>query len=242
MEMEKWKWPMSALEPGTLYPFSAILAQEDMKLALLLNAVNPAIGGVVVRGEKGTAKSTAARGLRELLPPGAGGRSPAFVDFPLGATEDRVIGAIDFESAVRDGHTRFQPGLLARAHEGVLYIDEVNLLDDHLVDSILDAAESGENVVEREGQSLRHPSRFILVGTMNPEEGELRPQLLDRFGLAVAVKGEADPATRVELVKRRESFDRDAEAFIAACRDDEAALARRVADARERLAEVMIPG
>ncbi len=224
-----------------VYPFSAILAQEEMKLALLLNAVNPAIGGVVVRGQKGTAKSTAARGLRDLLPSLDDGRRPAFVDFPLGATEDMVIGSIDFEAAVRDGVLRFQPGLLARAHLGVLYIDEVNLLDDHLVDSILDAAESGENVVEREGQSLRHASRFILIGTMNPEEGELRPQLLDRFGLAVLIEGETDPALRVDLLKRREAFDAVPEVFLGNYRDAEADLARRITVARERLAEVMIP-
>ncbi|MDR2614355.1 MAG: ATP-binding protein, partial [Candidatus Accumulibacter sp.] len=224
-----------------VYPFSAILAQEQMKLALLLNAVNPAIGGVVVRGEKGTAKSTAARGIRELLPPAADGGMPAFVDFPLGATEDMVIGSIDFEGAIRDGELRFQPGLLSRAHEGVLYIDEVNLLDDHLVDSILDAAESGENVVEREGLSLTHPSRFILIGTMNPEEGELRPQLLDRFGLAVAIRGETDPAARVELLRRREAFDDDPDAFDAAWRDGDAALEARIANARARLPEVIIP-
>lgn len=224
-----------------VYPFSAILAQEEMKLALLLNAVNPSIGGVVVRGQKGTAKSTAARGLRDLLPCDEAGRSPAFVDFPLGATEDMVIGSIDFEAAVRSGEVRFQPGLLARAHKGVLYIDEVNLLDDHLVDSILDAAETGANVVEREGQSLRHAARFILIGTMNPEEGELRPQLLDRFGLAVAIEGEADPALRVELLKRREAFDADPDGFLAAHAAAEADLARRIAEARARLGEVRIP-
>ena len=222
------------------YPFSAILAQEEMKLALLLNAINPSIGGVVVRGEKGTAKSTAARAMSELMPPRADGTRPAFVDFPLGATEDMVVGAIDFERAIRDGELRFQPGLLARAHQGVLYIDEVNLLDDHLVDSILDSAESGENIVEREGQSLRHAANFILIGTMNPEEGELRPQLLDRFGLAVAIVGEADPALRVELLKRRESFDHCPEIFNAAYREGERALAQRLKAARERLPEVMI--
>jgi len=224
-----------------VYPFTAILAQETMKLALLLNAVNPAIGGIVVRGQKGTAKSTAARGLRDLLPSLPDGGRPAFVDFPLGATEDMVIGSIDFEAAVRDGSVRFQPGLLARAHRGVLYIDEVNLLDDHLVDSILGAAESGENVVEREGQSLRHASRFILIGTMNPEEGELRPQLLDRFGLAVSIEGETDPALRVELLKRREAFDTDPDGFIARHRAEEADLAARLAAARRRLAEVTVP-
>lgn len=224
-----------------VYPFSAILAQEEMKLALLLNAVNPAIGGVVVRGQKGTAKSTAARGLRDLLPCDDAGRAPAFVDFPLGATEDMVIGSIDFEAAVRDGEVRFQPGLLARAHKGVLYIDEVNLLDDHLVDAILDAAETGANVVEREGQSLRHAARFILIGTMNPEEGELRPQLLDRFGLAVAIEGETDPALRVELLKRREAFDADPDGFLASYAAAEADLARCIAEARDRLGEVRIP-
>ncbi|WP_337998231.1 VWA domain-containing protein [Oleispirillum naphthae] len=224
-----------------VYPFSAVLAQEEMKLALLLNAVNPAVGGVVVRGQKGTAKSTAARGLRDLLPALPDGGRPAFVDFPLGATEDMVIGSIDFEAAVRDGAVRFQPGLLARAHMGVLYIDEVNLLDDHLVDSILDAAESGANIVEREGQSLRHASRFILIGTMNPEEGELRPQLLDRFGLAVSIAGESDPQVRVELLKRREAFDADPDAFLAAHAAAEADLALRLREARKRLAEVRIP-
>lgn len=211
-----------------------------MKLALLLNAVNPAIGGVVVRGEKGTAKSTAARGIQTLVPSGENGKSPAFVDFPLGATEDMVIGSIDFESAIRDGEIRFQPGLLARAHEGVLYIDEVNLLDDHLVDSILNAAESGENIVEREGQSLRHAARFILIGTMNPEEGELRPQLLDRFGLAVSISGESNPDVRIELLKRREAFDHDPDRFSAAYHEDDTAIAQRIDDARRRLADVLI--
>lgn len=224
-----------------VFPFSAILAQEAMKLALLLNAVNPAIGGVVIRGQKGTAKSTAARGLRDLLPSLPDGGRPAFIDFPLGATEDMVIGAIDFEAAVRDGEVRFQPGLLARAHQGVLYIDEVNLLDDHLVDSILDAAESGENIVEREGQSLRHPSRFILIGTMNPEEGELRPQLLDRFGLAVSIEGDNDPQIRVDLLKRREAFDDDPDTFLHLYRTDEAELARRIREARNRLGDVLTP-
>ena len=224
-----------------VFPFSAILAQEEMKLALLLNAVNPAIGGVLIRGEKGTAKSTAARGVRELLPANDDGTHPAFVDFPLGATEDMLVGSIDFESAIRDGALRFQPGLLARAHQGVLYIDEVNLLDDHLVDSILDAAESGENIIEREGQSLLHPASFILIGTMNPEEGELRPQLLDRFGLAVSIGGDADPAVRVELLKRREAFDHDSGAFTSDWRESESTLSRSITEARERLPEVIIP-
>ncbi len=212
-----------------------------MKLALLLNAINPAIGGVVIRGQKGTAKSTAARGLSALMPALAQGRRPPFVDFPLGATEDMVVGAIDLEAAIRQGVVAFQPGLLARAHNGVLYVDEINLLNDHLADSILDASESGENIVEREGQSLRHESRFILIGTMNPEEGEVRPQLLDRFGLAVSVEGEREPALRVELLKRREAFDLDADAFIARFRDDEAELAGRIVAARRRLREVFCP-
>lgn len=223
------------------YPFSALLAQEEMKLALLLSAVHPAIGGVLVRGEKGTAKSTAVRGMRRLLPQGADGGLPPFVDLPLGATEDMVVGMIDFEAAVRYGIARLQPGLLARAHGGVLYVDEVNLLDDHLVDSILGAAESGQGIVEREGLSLRHPARFVLVGTINPEEGELRPQLLDRFGLAVAVTGETDPSLRVELLKRREAFDADPVGFCAAYASAEAELGRRIAEARDRLGEVALP-
>jgi magnesium chelatase subunit D len=236
------------MTPGTpphherrTYPFSAILGQQRMKLALLLNAVNPAIGGVVIRGQKGTAKSTAARGLSAVLPALPDGRTPPFVDCPLGATEDMVIGAIDLEAAIRQGVVAFQPGLLARAHLGVLYVDEINLLNDHLADSILDASESGENIVEREGQSLRHESRFILIGTMNPEEGELRPQLLDRFGLAVSVEGEREPALRVELLKRREAFDLDADAFFARFHGDEAALMERVVAARRRLREVSCP-
>lgn len=212
--------------PRRAYPFSAMLAQEKMKLALLLNAINPAIGGVVVRGEKGATESTAARGLRELLPLAVDGRRPASVDFPLGATGNMVVGSIDFEDAVRDGKLRFLPGLLGCAHEGALCIDEVNLLDDHLVDSILDVAERDENVVEREGPSLTCLSRFILIGTMDPEEGELQPELLDRFGLAVSVCGEADPTVRVERLMRR---------------GGDAALAKRIAFARTCLPEVIIP-
>lgn len=223
------------------FPFTAILGQEAMKLALLLNAVNPAVGGVVVRGQKGTAKSTTARGLGTLLPAAPGGGVAPFVDFPLGATEDMVVGSIDFESAVRQGKVRFQPGLLARAHQGILYVDEVNLLDDHLVDAILDAAQSGVTLVEREGLSLSHPSRFILVGTMNPEEGELRPQLLDRFGLAVSIGGESDPSIRVELLRRRESFDADPDGFLDRHRAAEEALAQRILAARERLGDVRVP-
>jgi magnesium chelatase subunit D len=200
----------------------------EVKLALLLNAVNPAIGGVVVRGGEGAARSTAARGIRELLPLAAGGGKPAFIDFPPGATEDMVIGSIG-----RDGAPRFQPGLLARAHEGVLYVGEVNRLDGRLVDSILDAAESGENIVECEGRRLRHPSRFVLIGAMNPEAGELSPRLLDRFGLAVSSGGEP--------LERRLARDGDPAGFNAVWRGNDAALRRRVAAARARLPEVIIP-
>jgi magnesium chelatase subunit D len=225
-----------------LYPFAAILGQERMKLALLLAAVDPSIGGVLIRGHKGTAKSTAARGLGVLLPPDTAGRPAPFVDLPLGAGEDRVIGSLDLEAAIRTGRAMFQPGLLARAHGGILYIDEVNLLDDHLVESILDVAATGENRVEREGQSAVHPARFVLVGTMNPEEGELRPQFLDRFGLAAAVEGEADPQMRVDLMRRRESFDADPGGFAAHFAAEQRALARRIAESRRRRTETALPG
>lgn len=223
------------------YPFAAILGQEGMVLALLLTAVNPAIGGVVVRGQKGTAKSTAARALGALLPPGEDGGKAPFVTLPLGATEDMVIGSLDLEAAIANGEVRFQPGLLARAHGGVLYIDEVNLLDDHLVDSILGAAESGVNRVEREGQSRAHAACFVLVGTMNPEEGELRPQFLDRFGLAVAVEGAADPETRVALMRLREEFDRDGHAFAQRFAAQQQVFRQRLAQARRQLPEVSVP-
>ena len=210
-------------EHRTVFPFSAIIGQEDLKQSLLLNAVNPRIGGVLVRGEKGTAKSTAVRALAALLPEiqvvrgcgfgcdpdladaacddcrlkGSGlktkSRRVRVVNLPLNATEDRVAGGIDFSMAVQQGRRALQPGLLAAAHRGILYVDEVNLLDDHIVDIILDASASGENIIEREGISFRHPARFILVGTMNPEEGELRPQLFDRFGLCVETSGAEDP-------------------------------------------------
>ena len=225
-----------------IYPFAALVGQESLKTALLLNAVDPGIGGVLISGEKGTAKSTAARALAALLPaqrvvagcpfrcdpespdptcthcgglverPAADVRVP-FVDLPLGATEDRVLGSLDFERALREGRRAFQPGLLAAAHRGVLYVDEVNLLPDHLVDVLLDVAASGVNVVQRESVEVIHPSRFLLVGTMNPEEGELRPQLLDRFGLMVEVAGPRDPAIRAEVVRRRIAFEADPVAF-----------------------------
>jgi len=226
------------------FPFSAILGQENLKKALLLNAVNPRIGGVLVRGEKGTAKSTAVRALGALLAAarnGSGGESEIVVTLPLNATEEMVAGGIDFQQTMKEGRRVFQPGLLAKAHEGILYVDEVNLLDDHLVDIVLDAASSGENRVEREGITLSHPSLFVLAGTMNPEEGELRPQLLDRFGLCVEVHGEADPALRVDLMLRREEFDREPEDFSTGYRAEEKRLGRAIADAQSLLPSVRIP-
>ena len=240
-----------------IFPFTAIVGQDDLKLALLLNAVNPAIGGVLIRGEKGTGKSTAVRALAGLLPDmevvagclygchpkGIDGlcddcqnrkvadnglpvarRSVPVVTLPLGATEDRVLGALDLEAALHEGRKRFEPGLLARAHRGILYIDEVNLLEDHLVDILLDVAASGVNVVERESVSFSHPARFLLVGTMNPEEGELRPQLLDRFGICVEVKGIPDPAARAKIVRQRLAFEADPKGFLAAQQKSEAEL------------------
>jgi magnesium chelatase subunit D len=206
------------------FPFSAVVGQDDVKLALLLNAIDRKIGGVVLRGEKGSAKSTLARGLSALLP----GLAP-FVDLPVSATEDRVVGSLDLESALTTGERRFHPGLLAEADNGVLYIDEINLLPDHLVDVLLDVAASGVNRVERESMSETHPSRFVLIGSMNPEEGELRPQLLDRFGLAVDVVSSTDPAERVEAVQRRMAFDNDPAGFAAAWTSDDRAIAERLA-------------
>jgi len=226
------------------FPFSAILGQEDLKKALLLNAVNPRIGGVLVRGEKGTAKSTAVRALGVLLAAarnGSGGEGEVVVTLPLNATEEMVAGGIDFQQTMKDGRRVFQPGLLAKAHEGILYVDEVNLLDDHLVDIVLDAASSGQNRVEREGITLSHPALFVLAGTMNPEEGELRPQLLDRFGLCVEVHGETDPALRVDLMLRRETFDREPECFSEEYRAEEERLGRTIADAQSLLPSVRIP-
>ncbi len=207
-------------------PFTAVVGHDDIKLALLLSAVAPAIGGVLLRGEKGSAKSTLARGLAALL-----GDAP-FVELPIGATEDRVVGSIDVASVLSGGGVRFSPGLLAAAHGGVLYVDEVNLLPDHLVDVLLDVAASGVNRIEREGVSHAHPSRFALVGSMNPEEGELRPQLLDRFGLCVEVAGPPDTPVRAAALERRLAFDADPEAVVATSAADEAELAARLAGAR----------
>lgn len=210
-----------------LLPFSAVVGQEAAKLALLLNAVDPKIGGVLLRGEKGSAKSTLARGLADLLP----GSSP-FVELPVGATEDRVVGTIHLAAALTGGEKRFDPGLLALADGGVLYVDEVNLLPDHLVDVLLDVAASGVNLVEREGISHSHRSRFLLVGSMNPEEGDLRPQLLDRFGLAVDVRSSTAPNDRATAVRRRLEFDADPEAVKKDFAGAQAALAKRLSAAR----------
>jgi magnesium chelatase subunit I len=255
------------------YPFAAIVGQDEMKLALLIGAVDPAIGGVLVFGDRGTGKSTAVRALAALLPQmrvvvgcpygcdpgaaaklcdacrGARGKSAPksrlapvpVVDLPLGATEDRVVGALDLEHALARGVKAFEPGLLARAHRGFLYIDEVNLLEDHLVDLLLDVAASGENVVEREGISVRHPARFVLIGSGNPEEGELRPQLLDRFGLSVEVKTPGELATRVEVVRRRDAFERDPAAFVAKWKKEDERIRRRIVSGRARLAAVKVP-
>lgn len=251
------------------YPFTAVVGMAELRLALLLNAVSPAVGGVLVRGEKGTAKSTAVRALAALLPdlavvPGCrfscdpaapdagcpdgphdaaradGARAARMVELPVGASEDRLAGALDIERALAEGRKTFEPGLLAQAHRGVLYVDEVNLLHDHLVDLLLDAAAMGANHVEREGVSVRHAARFLLVGTMNPEEGELRPQLLDRFGLTVEVAASREPAERAEVVRRRLAYDADAAGFAARWAAEEEALRTRIAAARELLPAVVL--
>jgi magnesium chelatase subunit I len=249
-------------QPAT-YPFVAIVGQERMKTGLILNLINPALSGVLIRGEKGTAKSTAVRGLADILPwievvrdcpfqlapaeqgptceecarqvcrerrmrgepPDVIRRKVAVVELPVGATEDRVVGTLDLEYALREGEKCFEPGLLAAAHRGILYVDEVNLLDDHVVDVLLDSAAMGVNTVEREGVSFTHPARFTLVGTMNPEEGELRPQLLDRFGLCVTVQGSSGLEDRVEVMERRVAFDENREAFTGRWREDSRKLA-----------------
>ncbi len=256
------------------YPFTAIVGQEALKSALLVAAVDPRIGGVLILGDRGTGKSTSVRALAAALPsmtvvadcpyacdPSTSNGACAsvcaqacdkataetvdvpvpVVDLPLGVTEDRVVGALDLERALTRGEKAFEPGLLARAHRGFLYVDEVNLLEDHIVDLLLDVAASGENVVEREGLSVRHPARFVLVGSGNPEEGDLRPQLLDRFGLAVDVKTPGDVASRVEIMRRRDAFDTDPKAFAARYAQAETDLRQRLTDARNTLAEVDVP-
>ena len=217
---------MSGADVRPRFPFSAVVGQEDAKLALLLATVDPAIGGVLLRGQKGSAKTTLARGLAALLP----GEAP-FVELPLGATEDRVVGSLDLAAVLTGEGVRFQPGLLAAAHGGMLYVDEVNLLADHLVDVLLDVAVSGVNRVEREGIAHSHPARFVLVGSMNPEEGELRPQLLDRFGLAVDVMASTDPTERAEVVRRRLAFDADPDRWCREWRTQDVAQAQRLAAA-----------
>ena len=253
-----------------VFPFTAIVGQERMKRALILNAVSPQIGGVLIRGERGTAKSTAARALAALLPEikvirdchygcdptrpnewcddcriqHANGqlntfvRKTSFVDLPVSATEDRVVGTLDIEKAIQKGEKHFEPGVLASANRGLLYVDEVNLLDDHVVDLLLDSAAMGVNVVEREGISFSHPAKFILVGTMNPEEGDLRPQLLDRFAFSVHISGLLDTELRMQIMERRINFERDPEAFRNQWREQEIELSNQISLARERVYQV----
>jgi magnesium chelatase subunit I len=257
-----------------VFPFSAIVGQEEMKLALLLNVIDPYIGGVMIMGDRGTGKSTTIRALADLLPeidvvlndpfnshpsdpdlmseelrleyatlgtsfPGTKKKVP-MVDLPLGATEDRVCGTIDIEKALAEGVKAFEPGLLAKANRGILYVDEVNLLDDHLVDVLLDSAASGWNTVEREGISIRHPARFVLVGSGNPEEGELRPQLLDRFGMHAEIRTVKDPELRVQIVEQRSEFDSNSQAFYSQYANEQMALQEKIVSAQERLANVTI--
>jgi magnesium chelatase subunit D len=225
------------------YPFSAIVGHDQLRLALILCAVRPEIGGVLIRGEKGTAKSTAVRGLAALLsaasdPAGADAR---LVELPIGATEDRVIGSLDLQRVLRDGEHAFSPGLLSRAHGGVLYVDEVNLLHDHLVDLLLDAAAMGRVHIERDGISHSHEARFVLIGTMTPEEGELRPQLLDRFGLTVDVHASRDIDVRTQVIRQRMDYEADPDAFAQRYAADDAELARRIASARQLVDDVVLP-
>ncbi|OAG27767.1 ATP-binding protein [Thermodesulfatator autotrophicus] len=256
-----------------IFPFSAIVGQDEMKLALILNVIDPSIGGVLIRGEKGTGKSTIVRSLADILPEievvegcpfSCDPDSPAelcpectkrleegplprarrkvrVVDLPLSATEDRIVGTLDIERALKTGEKHFEPGILAAAHRGILYVDEINLLDDHLVDLLLDAAAMGVNFVEREGISFSHPARFVLVGTMNPEEGELRPQLLDRFGLCVQVEGIKDPKERVLIIERRMAFEKDPENFSTQFAEENQKLASRILEAQKILNQIEIP-
>lgn len=220
------------------YPFSAVIGHDRLRLALLLCAVRPEIGGVLIRGEKGTAKSTAVRGLAAVL--AAADPDAALVELPIGATEDRVVGSLDLQKVLRHGEHAFSPGLLARAHGGLLYVDEVNLLADHLVDVLLDAAAMGRVHVERDGVSHSHEARFVLIGTMNPEEGELRPQLLDRFGLAVDVAASRDVAVRSAVIRARLAYEADPAGFAERYREQDAALAARIAAARQRAGDVVL--
>jgi magnesium chelatase subunit D len=222
------------------FPFSAVVGQDDLKLALVLVAVDPTIGGVLITGERGTAKSTAARGLAALLPKTTEGKAAPFVELPLGATEDRVVGSLDISRVLQDGSTELRSGLLARADGGVLYVDEVNLLPDHIVDLLLDAAASGWVTVERDGVSAGEPARFVLVGTMNPEEGELRPQFVDRFGLCVRIRGLAVHETRIAAIRQRLAFDDEPASVIDAVQPAEHALREGIVAARGRLAALAI--
>ncbi len=251
----------------SIYPFTAIVGQERMKRALVLNAVDPRIGGVLIRGERGTAKSTAARALAALLPSvkvirecrfgcdpdrpqtwctecrersefQIDSRPTPFVNLPVSATEDRVVGTLDIEKAIQKGERHFEPGVLAAANRGLLYIDEVNLLDDHVVDLLLDSAAMGMNIVEREGISFSHPARFILVGTMNPEEGDLRPQLLDRFALSVDIRGIRDARERVQIMERNLGFESDSEGFRERWLPQEQELSRQIEQARQLVRKV----
>ncbi len=262
-----------AVPHRSVYPFTAIVGQDEMKLALLLNVIDPRIGGVMIMGDRGTGKSTTIRALADLLPEIEvvaedpfnsdprdpelmsdavkdllkSGQSPkvikkqvSMVDLPLGATEDRVCGTIDIEKALSEGVKAFEPGLLAKANRGILYVDEVNLLDDHLVDVLLDSAASGWNTVEREGISVRHPARFVLVGSGNPEEGELRPQLLDRFGMHAEIRTVKDPTLRVEIVEQRSKFDQDPDRFLEAHQEQQQSLQQQIINAQANLPNVKI--
>jgi magnesium chelatase subunit I len=259
--------PSATFAPArrAVFPFTAVIGQDDMKLALLLNVIDPKIGGVMIMGDRGTGKSTTIRALADLLPEievvadDPFSRSPQdrdvwaergtddlpvalkkvpMVDLPLGATEDRVCGTIDIEKALSEGVKAFEPGLLAKANRGILYVDEVNLLDDHLVDVLLDSAASGWNTVEREGISIRHPAQFVLVGSGNPEEGELRPQLLDRFGMHAEIRTVRDPELRVQIVEERSEFDADPAAYLTKHQAEQEALQVKLVEAQKRLASV----
>lgn len=265
--------PASPPQGKNLFPFSAVVGQDQMKLGLILAAIDPSIGGVLIMGDRGSGKSTCVRGLAALLPTievvtdcsfncdpksaadccaacqaqlGSGSILPTttakvpVVDLPIGVTEDRVIGSLDIEQALVLGRKQFEPGLLAKANRGFLYIDEVNLLDDHIVDLLLDVSASGENVVEREGLSVRHPARFVLVGSGNPEEGDLRPQLLDRFGFCVEVASPRQLDTRIEAIKRRDAFDRNPAQFVAEWHKEEQSIRQRIVDAQVRIADMEV--
>ena len=250
-----------------VFPFTAVIGQEDMKLALILNVIDPKIGGVMIMGDRGTGKSTTIRALADLLPEievaaddpfnrdpnnpdliaeregdaiATSAKKVPMIDLPLGATEDRVCGTIDIEKALSEGVKAFEPGLLAKANRGLLYVDEVNLLDDHLVDVLLDSAASGWNTVEREGISIRHPAQFVLIGSGNPEEGELRPQLLDRFGMHAEIRTVRDPELRVQIVEQRTEFDQDPDGFTTNCRAEQDELQAKIVSAQKRLPEVTI--